>query len=520
MNHVLTTSQNNIIFLLPRLLLELLPRLTLGLPFGLLLSVFIAGCSAAPPPTQIVELPASVVFTPTFPLETLTETPTSVPTPTATLPPTLEQLCGRLDASWSRDWYTVIYTLQQVKALGAQCGGKDPTQMLYPAYFNQGVWLSARGSREEAITAYRNALIVRPDGREAALALQKMSAFTPVPLTSCDPAYVADVLLGLPLYNPVMSPPFVRLQDGKFVIRDETYRVRGVNYYPSRAPWRRFLTDTSLIATGQELDLIRDLGLNTIRIFVRYESLFECPGSGVVPIHAAFARLDAVIRLAAERNLRLIVTLNDLPDLTIRPLYTFPAVAQMYTAFVVNRYRNEAAILAWDLRNEGDIDYTREGQSSVAVLRWLRETSKAVRRLDPDHLITAGWLSNPLVTESAVDFLSFHHWHSSSELQKRIATVRSKSALPVLIEEVGYSSYGGQEARQTTSLSSVLPMADKEQTLGWLVWVAFDYPLDVTCIPPACPSKDNGEHHYGLWRTDYTPKPVVAWLKMYLENTP
>jgi hypothetical protein len=55
-------------------------------------------------------------------------------------------------------------------------------------------------------------------------------------------------------------------------------------------------------------------------------------------------------------------------------------------------------------------------------------------------------------------------------------------------------------------------LTEAENLLGWLVWAAFDFPLDATCIRPACPSQDNAEHHFGLWFPDYTPKPVIEWL--------
>ena len=70
-----------------------------------------------------------------------------------------------------------------------------------------------------------------------------------------------------------------------------------------------------------------------------------------MPNVAGFAKLDAIIVLAREHNLKLIVTLNDLPVFYYRPLYTDYARYDAQTAFIVSRYRNEPTILAWDLRN-------------------------------------------------------------------------------------------------------------------------------------------------------------------------
>jgi tetratricopeptide (TPR) repeat protein len=476
-----------------------------------LLLTLVAACQ---PEVRVADAPL-----PTFDRRYETDTP--VPTETFTPAPptpdnrTLDQLCFDLDKFWNSDWVEVITVLEKVRKEDATCGDKDPTQMLYPAYYNYGVLLERRGSRDAAIDAYQRAHELNPAGGEAADALKRFNAFTPEPLAACTPERVESALLALPVYTPAGKGDFVRLQDGKFVVGGLPFRVRGVNYYPVRAPWRRFLGETDLAVAAKELDLIAGARLNTLRIFLWYDAMFECPASGLVPIKGAFERLDGIIRLAAQHNMRLIITLHDLPDLTVRPLYTHPETSVAQTMFIVTRYKDEPAILAWDLRNEGDIDYTRYKQAPSAVLSWLRETSAQVRSIDHNHLITAGWLSNPLVTDAAVDFFSFHHWTDGNAIAGRVADIRAVSQKPILLEEVGYNTWSGDVDGQTAKLRSAIGAADRAGMLGWVVWTAFDFPTDATCWPPACPSKDNGEHHFGLWRTDYRPKPAVDMLRNY-----
>jgi hypothetical protein len=435
-----------------------------------------------------------------------------------------DQLCAALHAAWDRDWGRVVAVLKVAEANAVACDGKNPRLMLYPAYYNHGVLLERRGDIPNAITAYRNALVIQPTGREAATALLKYDALTPPPPPTCSAEAVAAAQL--PPYEPVGTGDFVRLAGGAFTVDGQPFRVRGVNYYPSTAPWRRFLTDTDLDVAAQELDLIAGAGLNTIRVFLWYEALFDCPGSGVVPKLAAFARLEGVIRLAWERGLRVLVTLNDLPDLLVRPLYTFPEVADAQTAYIVSRYRDEPAILAWDLRNEGDIDYIRGHATSRTVINWLRNLSAAVRRIDPNHLITAGWNEGSQITDSAVDFLSFHHWRTSENLRQRIATFRNASRKPILLQEIGYPARGAggpNPEAAAVRLRESLTVAESDGLLGWLVWTAFDFPTTATCVPPACPSPDNSEHHFGLWTTDYRPKPaarIVAEIVNQFLRTP
>ncbi len=291
--------------------------------------------------------------------------------------------------------------------------------------------------------------------------------------------------------------------------------VRGVNYYPARTPWRRFLTETTPEAILHELHRIHRAGFNTLRIFLWYEPLFQCAGSGAVPRPDTFRRLDEFIRLAANTGFHLIVTLNDIPDLAHMPLYTAPLHTQEQTRYIVQRYRDEPGILAWDLRNEGDIDY-REAFPREQVLAWLKATSALVRQTDPNHLITAGWLNDAAATAPYVDFLSFHHWRGADELVERIKALRTRSDKPLLLEEVGYSVLGRSEAKQADLLEQAIAAAESQNLAGWLVWTAFDFPREATCWPGTCLSPDNQEHYFGLWRTDYSPKPALERIRQYM----
>lgn len=470
---------------------------------GLLLTIMPAN------PVPVAELQPTVIP------QTATPTPTLRPSATPDLR-TAEQLCFDLDKYWNRDWMQVIVALERLRENKQVCGDKDPTLMLYPAYFNYGVALERRGRRQEAIAAYQRAHRVNPDGTEAAEALKKLGAFTPEPPAECQASHVSEAIVSIPMYRPHRKDSFVRLVDGRFERNGQPFIVRGVNYYPMRAPWRRFLTEMDLDTVARELDLIKGVGMNTIRIFLWYPALFDCPGSGLVPRADAFARLDGLLALAAERDLYVLVTLNDLPDLTVRPLYLYPELPAAQTTYLIERYRDEPTLLAWDLRNEGDIDITRARQPGHAVYQWLTETGALVRSLDPNHPITAGWLSNPLPTDPAVDFFSFHHWVEGSQIPGRMGSLRDVSPKPALLQEVGYSTFGGDERLQANRLLDAVSAAESAGMLGWLVWVAFDFPTDVTCIPPACPSQENGQHHFGLWRIDYTPKPAVDALRTFI----
>lgn len=318
----------------------------------------------------------------------------------------------------------------------------------------------------------------------------------------------------LPVYTPSLMQGFVTLRDGRFAIDDAAYSARGVNYYPAHYPWRRFLTESDPESVRDELLLLHTAGFNTLRIFLWNAALFSCDGRGITPNAEAFGRLDSVIQGAAAQGFRLVVTLNDIPA---DDIYSNPAYQQTQTRLIVERYKDEAAILAWDVRNEGDIDYGSNdtfGRGKFAketVLDWLKQTTDAVGGLDSQHLITAGWLKDSEATAPDVDFLSFHHWDDAGKLHERIAGMRAANK-PILLEEFGYSTSRMSPEDQSRTIAEIIQASDAENLLGWLIWTAFDFPLDATCIRPACPSQDNAEHHFGLWLPDYTPKPAVEML--------
>jgi endo-1,4-beta-mannosidase len=190
---------------------------------------------------------------------------------------------------------------------------------------------------------------------------------------------------------------------------------------------------------------------------------------------------------------------------------------QEQTRYILDRYRDESAILAWDLRNEGDVDYGTNNNgngkySHDTVLNWLAAYSTFVRAEDSRHLLTAGWLYDNESTADFVDFISLHHWATALDLQTRIAAIRSKTDKPILLEEFGYSTFRVSPEEQRDNIEAVISTADANHLLGWLIWTAFDFPLDATCIPPECPSMDNAEHHFGLWYSDYTAKPIIQAL--------
>jgi tetratricopeptide (TPR) repeat protein len=462
----------------------------------LLFLFFFSACQPTPTPTAVV------AATPTV----------ATPPPTATPPAT----CADLDAQWGQDWPAALNTLEQLITADQSCGDEPLISKKYAAHYIYGAALEEKGDSAEAVAQYRAALAIDPQRKEALEALIRLKSLpkpTPPACLSTSPPRPAPAPAATP-----DTTQFVKVQGDRLTLRGQPFPVKGVNYYPRSAPWQRFLTGADPAEMAKELDLIQKAGFNTLRIFLWNEPLFTCQPEDAIPNESAFATLDTLLKLARERDLKVIVTLNDLPDLVFRPLYTDWAHYDNQTAYIIRRYRNEPAILAWDVRNEGDIDYGAQSTADVKftqaeVVDWVAHLSQLVRENDPHHLVTAGWWGDPTPVDPYVDFLSFHHWTDAKELQARTEQYRQHTHQPLILQEVGYHSWAdssgdpASEKEQADRLGRVIKQAEVDKLAGWIVWTAFDF------VPePGQPA--NEEHFFGLWRTDLTPKPALEALPL------
>jgi len=458
------------------------------------IAVFLAGCVTQPKATPVQLRSATAQAT-------VTELPTDANTPLPTPDPIS---CADLDSAWSvADWATALQVLDRLEAVSLTCGEASLDGKRYAVHINYAVSLENAGDAQGAVAQYQAALAVNGRGSEALDALIRLNSLPTPTAPPCSPGELAP-------YSP-SAQSFATVNQNQIVVGGSPFYVRGINYYPRNAPWDRFLTDGDSSEIAQEFDLIASAGFNTLRIFLWYDPLFTCVPETATPNPTTFHKLDAIIGLAAQRNLRLIVTLNDLPDLLFRPLYSDYARYDAQTTFIVNRYRDEPAIVVWDLRNEGDIDYgahpsfPKRFERNV-VFAWVAHVAEIVRANDSRHLVTVGWWGDASDVADVVDILSFHHWSSAAELSGRLTYLQAKSDKPILLEEIGYpSTVDHDETSQAQKLKEAIEVTEQSNIAGWLVWTAFDF------TPPGG-QPPNIEHSFGLWHTDLAPKPVLEVL--------
>lgn len=420
-------------------------------------------------------------------------------TPATAMPTTAPaQLCT-LGQDGTAAWDVRLTALQTLYDRGDQCD-TDIRQLLYLTYVTYGDVMAGNGERQIALDLYYQALRYDDTARAAHDGIARLQLTDDVIVRQCDDGKQADPL---PEYVN-HDGNFASLGETNMLIDGQAFPIYGVNYYPRDTPFDLFLTESDLDAMDDEIGLIAASGLNTLRIFVHSADLFAC--DAVVPLDAPFARLDGIIHLAAQHNLRLIMVLNQAVPADILYYADFP---RWQMQFIVQRYRDEPTILAWDLRHQGNNDYTSGTVPRQAVLTWLATSYRTLRQIDSAHLITAGWSNDSLDTAPIVDFVSFQSFGDYATLRQMIANLRAGTDRPLLLSAIGYSTFTVDEIVQRNLLYQSLEEVVHNELMGWAVWQAFDYPRTVTCIPPACPGNGREIDHYGLWNTGYFPKLAV-----------
>jgi endo-1,4-beta-mannosidase len=96
---------------------------------------------------------------------------------------------------------------------------------------------------------------------------------------------------------------------------------------------------------------------------------------------------------------------------------------------------------------------------------------------------------------------------------------KSKTTKPVLLQEYGLATGGpgpdgaNTEQDQAAHYDSVLKTLDENKMCGSVFWCLNDFPVGLAGNPPL--QTDHPENHFGVFRLDYSEKPVARVLRSY-----
>lgn len=294
-------------------------------------------------------------------------------------------------------------------------------------------------------------------------------------------------------------------------IKKRVSELKGVNYYPQKSPWNMFGNAFNDSIVNSDFELIQKMGLNTIRIFVPYVDF----GKANVNTEK-LQQLKSTLDLAQNHRLKVVITLFDFyGDYEIRDW----TLTHRHAEQIVTALKDHEAIIAWDIKNEPDLDFESRGKEKV--LAWLRQMVRNIKSWDENHLVTIGWSSPEAAVNLAneVDFVSFHYYN---EVSKFITAYKELNEVvidkPLVLQEYGYSSYGGiwnaflgSEEKQAVYYKEMQALLEKEQ-LPFLFWTLYDFEEIPTSVVGRLPWRKQRQQYFGIRDADGQPKASNSHL--------
>ena len=290
------------------------------------------------------------------------------------------------------------------------------------------------------------------------------------------------------------------------------FTIHGINYYPQDTPWDLFWLMFDETVVDADFARIRALGLNTVRIFIPYEAF-----GGPEVDEVMLGRFSSLLEIAEENDLFVIPTLFDF--FTGYSLLQWGA-SDRHVEGVVEPFADSSVILAWDIKNEPDLDFDAAG--AVRVEAWLAHTLDTARTVAPNHLYTVGWSNAADATALAdqVDIVTFHDYLSPDTLGERIAGLQGQVGnVPVVLGEFGLSTwnspffpFGRTETEQAVLYGQTLDVTRETGLAGTLAWTLYDFSHVPASVTGRLPWRRAPQGYFGVIDGEGREKPAAAFL--------
>lgn len=287
--------------------------------------------------------------------------------------------------------------------------------------------------------------------------------------------------------------------------------LKGINYYPQANPWNMFGDNFDADVIASDFKLISSAGLNSIRVFVPYESF----GKSTVDSNKLL-QLNTLIELAETANLKVMVTLFDFyGDYSVLDW----SLTQRHAKTIVNSIKDQKALLAWDIKNEPNLDFESRGQSLVSA--WLDKMIDVVKSQDPNHPVTIGWSNaqSATILKDKLDFVSFHYYEDLEELNDTFNNLKTEiKDRPVVISEFGVSSYSGlwnpfgaSEEDQADYHKTIQTIFSKND-IQYMSWTLYDFANIPKEVVGRLHWRQNAQKHFGFIDIEGNNKPSFKYI--------
>ena len=280
-------------------------------------------------------------------------------------------------------------------------------------------------------------------------------------------------------------------------IKTDSLNIKGINYYPQASPWNMFGDAFSTDTIAKDFKIIKDAGLNSVRLFVQYEDFGK---ANVNP--KKLEKLIKTLDIAEAENLKVVLTLFDFfGDYSVMNW----TLNQRHAEAIVEAVKDHNALIAWDIKNEPNLDFESRGKETV--IAWLENMIDLVKELDNKHPVTIGWSNtqSASILKDKVDIVSFHYYEDLSKLDAAIKTMKKDIPnKPLILQEFGMSSYSGfwkpfgsskeDQANYHKKIQELIA-ANNLQFMSWTLYDFTEVPKDVV---GSRPWRRNTQKHFGF----------------------
>lgn len=290
------------------------------------------------------------------------------------------------------------------------------------------------------------------------------------------------------------------------------FTMRGFNYYPAYASWEQFWGRYPRDSVKVDFAAMTAAGANTIRVFVSYAAT-----GGPRPDALHLENMRHLLDTAADNRLEVIVTLFDL-HLPYAP-ENWPDADAHLEAWL-SRFATHDALLAWDIKNEPDLDFPSFGEAHVR--HFLRFAAERARVYDPNHMLTVGFASAKQTCNEPLsrwDFETFHHYGTPEDLERAGDDLRIRcEGRPYVLGEFGHPSHPTGAAEQDAYFGLVRAVLGRTGVSGYLIWSWTDFihaPHEATSGDPL---RFMRETSFGMVTADGLPKPALGTVGTWFRS--
>lgn len=288
-------------------------------------------------------------------------------------------------------------------------------------------------------------------------------------------------------------------------------KIQGINYYPQASPWNMFDNKFNTDIISKDFKIIKKTGLTSIRIFVPYENFGK---ANVKP--DKLNKLKQILDLAYAENLKVMVTLFDFyGDYSVLNW----TLNQHHAKTIVSNLKDHPALLAWDVKNEPNLDFKSRGKTLVTA--WLDNMIDLIKATDAIHPVTIGWSNSESATilNHKLDFVSFHYYEDLNDLENIYKKLKSETPnKTIAITEFGLSSYKGfwnpfgytedDQSDYHKKAQSIF----KNNMISFMSWTLYDFIEIPKEVVGRLPWRKQAQGHFGFINQNGETKPAFKYI--------